>query len=62
MEPTSPDTTTAATEPPSDADGNGNLSHNHVDTEITPDVKGNHVVVHLCSCSFIWNCFTPFHI
>jgi hypothetical protein len=47
-----------ATVPPSDADGNGNLSHNQVDTEITPDVKANHVAVYLCSCSFIWNCFS----
>jgi len=39
-----------------DLDGNGNLSNNRVATEITPDVKANHAVVHLCSCVFILNC------
>jgi hypothetical protein len=36
------------------------LNHNHadVDVEIEPDVKGNHVSVHLCACSLILNCFT----
>jgi hypothetical protein len=41
-----------------DNDGSNNLSGNHVDTDITPDVKSNHTVVHICTCLFIWNCFS----
>lgn len=35
------------------------LSNNKVDVEIEPDVKANHVAVQICSCSLIFNCFSP---
>lgn len=34
------------------------LSGNKVGVEIEPDVKGNRVVVQICSCSIVWNCFS----
>jgi hypothetical protein len=34
------------------------LSDNKVDVEIEPDVKSNDVVVQICSCSLIFNCFS----
>ena len=34
------------------------LNNNKVDVEIEPDVKTNDVVVHICSCSFVLNCFS----
>ena len=34
------------------------LSGNKVGVEIEPDVKANRVVVQMCSCSIVWNCFS----
>lgn len=34
------------------------LSDNKVDVEIEPDVKSNDVVVQICSCSLVFNCFS----
>lgn len=34
------------------------LSDNKVDVEIEPDVKSNNVVIQICSCSIVWNCFS----
>jgi hypothetical protein len=34
------------------------LSGNRVGVEIEPDVKANRVVVQMCSCSVVWNCFS----
>jgi hypothetical protein len=31
---------------------------NKVDVEIEPDVKNNSTKIQLCSCVFVWNCFT----
>ena len=35
------------------------LSNNKVGVEIEPDVKANRVSVQICSCSLIFNCFSP---
>jgi hypothetical protein len=34
------------------------LSGNKVGVEIEPDVKANRVIVQICSCSVVWNCFS----
>ncbi len=34
------------------------LNNNKVDVEIEPDVKSNNVVVQICSCSLVFNCFS----
>lgn len=34
------------------------LNNNKVDVEIEPDVKSNNVVVQICSCSLVCNCFS----
>jgi hypothetical protein len=34
------------------------LSGNKVGVEIEPDVNANRVVVQICSCSVVWNCFS----
>ena len=34
------------------------LSDNKVDVEIEPDVKANRVIVQICSCSLVFNCFS----
>ncbi len=34
------------------------LSNNKVGVEIEPDVKANRVIVQICSCSVMWNCFS----
>lgn len=34
------------------------LSGNKVGVEIEPDVKANRVIVQICSCSIVWNCFS----
>lgn len=34
------------------------LSDNKIDVEIEPDVKSNDVVVQICSCSLVFNCFS----
>lgn len=34
------------------------LNNNKVDVDIEPDVKSNDVVVQICSCSLIFNCFS----
>ena len=34
------------------------LSGNRVGVEIEPDVKANRVIVQMCSCSVVWNCFS----
>jgi len=35
------------------------LSNNKVGVEIEPDVKANRVIIQICSCSLILNCFSP---
>lgn len=35
-----------------------NDNNANVDVDIEPDVKSNHVSLHLCACSLIFNCFT----
>lgn len=35
------------------------LSNNKVDVEIEPDVKANRVNIQICSCSLMFNCFSP---
>jgi hypothetical protein len=37
---------------------NAQADGNQIGVEIEPDVKANSVYMHLCSCSFIINCFT----
>ena len=34
------------------------MNNNKVDVEIEPDVKSNEVVVQICSCSLVFNCFS----
>jgi hypothetical protein len=34
------------------------LSNNKVGVEIEPDVKENRVIIQICSCSIVWNCFS----
>jgi hypothetical protein len=34
------------------------LSGNRVGVEIEPDVKANRVIVQMCSCSVVLNCFS----
>ena len=34
------------------------LSNNKVDVEIEPDVKSNDVILQICSCSIVLNCFS----
>jgi serine/threonine protein phosphatase PrpC len=36
------------------------LTNDHkVDVEIEPEVKANNVNVQMCSCSIVFNCFSP---
>lgn len=35
------------------------LSNNKVGVDIDPDVKSNNVNIQMCSCSLIFNCFSP---
>jgi hypothetical protein len=41
-----------------DNDTNVLSGDNKVDVDIEPDVKDNITRIQLCSCTFIWNCFT----
>jgi len=34
------------------------LSNNKVGVEIEPDVKENRVIIQICSCAFVMNCFS----
>ena len=51
---TAPDTTTPETTTP-EVDA---LSNNKVGVEIEPDVKENRVIIQICSCAFVMNCFS----
>jgi hypothetical protein len=46
---TAPDTTTQEVDA---------LSNNKVGVEIEPDVKENRVIIQICSCAFVMNCFS----
>ena len=35
------------------------LNRNKIDVEIEPDVKSNNVNLQMCSCSIVFNCFSP---
>lgn len=49
QETTAPDTTTQEVDA---------LSNNKVGVEIEPDVKENRVIIQICSCAFVLNCFS----
>ena len=51
---TTPDTTTQETTT-QEVDA---LSNNKVGVEIEPDVKENRVIIQICSCAFVLNCFS----
>ena len=35
------------------------LANNNVAVDIDPNVKSNNVNVQMCSCSIVFNCFSP---
>lgn len=35
------------------------LSNNKVEVDIDPNVKSNKVNIQMCSCSIVFNCFSP---
>ena len=45
---------------PTDANEDINaLSNNNVGVDIDPNVKSNNVNLQMCSCSIVFNCFSP---
>lgn len=54
QETTTPETTTPETTT-QEVDA---LSNNKVGVEIEPDVKENRVIIQICSCAFVMNCFS----
>lgn len=49
------------TNEPSDDSGEdiNALANNNVAVDIDPNVKSNNVNVQMCSCSIVFNCFSP---
>ena len=35
------------------------LANNNVGVDIDPNVKSNNVNIQMCSCSIVFNCFSP---
>ena len=45
---------------PSDSNEDINaLANNNVGVDIDPNVKSNNVNLQMCSCSIVFNCFSP---
>jgi hypothetical protein len=48
------------TNEPSDSNEDINaLANNNVGVDIDPNVKSNNVNIQMCSCSIVFNCFSP---
>ena len=47
------------TEPTDSNEDINALSNNNVGVDIDPNVKSNNVNLQMCSCSIVFNCFSP---